>query len=280
MRDAWTPGEAGAHARLDAFLDGALLDYATSRDHPADPDGTSRLSPHLHWGELSPRQVWHRTNAWVGNGVMREAADKFLSEIGWREFGYHVLWHFPETPTEPLKSKYAAFPWRATPTYLAAWQRGRTGYPIVDAGMRQLWALGWMHNRVRMIVASFLTKDLLVPWQEGARWFWDTLCDGDLASNTLNWQWAAGCGADAQPFFRIFNPVSQGRKHDPDGAYVRRWVPELADLPATWIHRPWEAPKDVLEEAGVVLGETYPAPIVDHAERRQKALAALKTLNA
>ena len=278
MRDEWTPGERGALDRLDTFFDDALSGYDEGRDVPAERR-TSMLSPHLHWGEVSPRTVWHRVEAWVSNGAMREDADSFLSEIGWREFSYHVLHHFPETPTEPLKDKYAAMPWRATPSYLEAWRRGRTGYPLVDAGMRQLWHVGWMHNRVRMVTASFLTKDLLVPWQEGARWFWDTLCGADLANNTMGWQWAAGCGADAQPFFRIFNPVSQSRTHDPDGAYVRRWVPELADLPTKHLHAPWDAPADVLDKAGVTLGETYPEPIVDHAERRDAALEALKQVN-
>lgn len=279
MRATWAPGEAGALDRLATFLDAPLLHYDTSRDAPADRAGTSMLSPHLHWGEVSPRTVWHRVQAWVSNGATREAADAFLTEIGWREFSYHVLHHFPETPTEPLKAKYAAMPWRTSALDLQAWQRGQTGYPIIDAGMRQLWEIGWMHNRVRMIVASFLTKDLLVPWQEGSRWFWDTLCGGDLANNTMGWQWAAGCGADAQPFFRIFNPVSQSRRHDPDGTYLRRWLPELAELPDRHIHAPWEAPADVLAEAGVVLGDTYPAPIVDHAERRAAALEALKQVN-
>ena len=278
MRDEWTPGEAGARARLATFLGESLLDYPDGRDVPAARD-TSMLSPHLHWGEVSPRAVWHEANAAVSNGVTREAADVFLREIGWREFSYHVLHHFPQMPTEPLKAKYAKMPWRTDPEALAAWQRGRTGYPLVDAGMRQLWAVGWMHNRMRMVTASFLTKDLLVPWQDGARWFWDTLVGGDLANNSMGWQWAAGSGADAQPFFRIFNPLSQSKKHDPDGAYIRRWVPELAGLPTKHLHAPWQAPADVLRQSGVVLGETYPRPIVDHGEARERALAALKTVN-
>ncbi|MDX1548790.1 MAG: FAD-binding domain-containing protein, partial [Rhodothermales bacterium] len=194
------------------------------------------------------------------------------------EFSYHLLHHYPETPTEPLKDKFANFNWHDDGDALERWQRGRTGFPIVDAGMRQLWATGWMHNRVRMIVASFLTKDLRIPWQEGARWFWDTLVDADLANNTMGWQWSAGTGADAQPFFRIFNPVSQGERHDPDGAYVRRWIPELETLPDAYLHHPWDAPEGVLEDAGITLGEDYPAPIVDHAEARDHALAAYNAI--
>lgn len=277
MRGFWTPGEEAALQRLDGFVEHDLIGYPEHRNRP-DLDGTSRLSAALHWGELSPRQVWSRVQAWVRNRPMREAADTFLAEIGWREFAYHLLHHFPHTLERPLREAFEAFPWRDDPEALAAWQRGRTGFPIVDAGMRQLWALGWMHNRVRMIVASFLTKDLLVPWQRGAAWFWDTLVDGDLANNTLGWQWSAGCGADAQPFFRVFNPVSQGERFDPEGAYVRRWVPELEDLPPRFVHRPWEAPPEILRRAGVELGRTYPRPIVDHAEARRRALEAYRAL--
>jgi deoxyribodipyrimidine photo-lyase len=203
---------------------------------------------------------------------------KFLSEVGWREFSHHLLFHFPQTPAQPLRAEFVNFPWAQDPggKKLQAWRRGRTGYPIVDAGMRQLWATGWMHNRVRMIVASFLVKHLRLPWQRGAAWFWDTLVDADLAQNTLGWQWSAGCGADAAPYFRVFAPVLQGMKFDGDGAYVRRWVPELAKLPDEYLHAPWEAPPEVLARAGVDLGKTYPAPIVDHKTARAEALAAFQ----
>jgi deoxyribodipyrimidine photo-lyase len=207
-------------------------------------------------------------------GSRRQAAKVFLAEIGWREFAHHLLFHFPQTPTRPLRGAFEKFPWKRRPGVLKRWQRGLTGYPIVDAAMRHLWATGWMPNRARMIVASFLTKDLLIPWQDGAAWFWDTLVDADLANNTLGWQWTAGCGADAAPFFRIFNPLGQAEKFDPEGNYVRRWVPEIAGLPAPWIFKPWEAPPDVLRACGVRLGETYPKPMVDHGEARAAALAA------
>ena len=199
----------------------------------------------------------------------------YSSELGWREFAHHLLFHFPHTPEQPLREEFAAFPWKPNRKNLRAWQRGRTGYPIVDAGMRELWQTGWMHNRVRMVVASFLVKDLLIPWQAGAAWFWDTLVDADLANNTLGWQWTAGCGADAAPYFRIFNPVSQGEKFDPNGEYVRRCIPELNELPTEWIHKPWEAPPRVLADAGIELGTNYPQRIVDHGEARSRALAAL-----
>jgi deoxyribodipyrimidine photo-lyase len=281
---AWLPGEAGAQARLKKFVARAMDDYDDRRNRP-EVDGTSRLSPWLHFGELGPRQVWAAAQArGKDTGVFPSSngARVFLSEIGWREFAHHLLYHFPQTPETPLRADFERFPWAADPKgqKLHAWQRGLTGYPIVDAGMRQLWATGWMHNRVRMIVASFLVKHLRLSWTHGAAWFWDTLVDADLANNTLGWQWSAGCGADAAPYFRIFAPVLQGTKFDPEGAYVRRWVPELARLPAAYIHNPWTAPAEVMAAAGVRLGETYPPPIVDHATARKEALAALQSLRA
>ena len=257
LRESWLPGEEGAASALREFAEGRVAEYGTERDRPACR-GTSRLSPHLHFGEISARQVWHAAG-------LRLGADAFLRELGWREFSHHLLYHFPRTPEEPLRPEFQRFPWRMDEKAWKAWTRGRTGYPMVDAGMRELWRTGWMHNRVRMIAASFLVKHLLIPWQRGAAWFWDTLVDADLANNTMGWQWTAGCGADAAPFFRVFNPVTQGERFDPAGDYVRRWVPELAGVPAKWIHRPWEAPG---------LGETYPRPLVDHAAARERALAA------
>jgi deoxyribodipyrimidine photo-lyase len=273
LRARWTPGEAGAASRLKAFLASALGGYKTDRDLPAQ-DGTSRLSPHLHFGEIGPRQLWHRVRSLPPSA----SADTFLKELGWREFSYHLLYQHPQIADEPLRAAFRDFPWRRDAKALAAWQRGRTGYPIVDAGMHQLWETGWMHNRVRMIVASFLIKHLLLRWQDGEAWFWDTLVDADLASNAASWQWVAGSGADAAPFFRIFNPILQGEKFDPDGAYVRRFVPELAKLPNDVIHKPWTADAAVLKDAGVVLGETYPAPIVDHNVARARALAAFGSI--
>jgi len=276
----WEPGEAGAAKRLKKFVAGAMAGYADDRNLP-DRDGTSALSPHLHFGEISPRQIWSAVRA-LGkeSGVFppSRGAQVFLSEVGWREFSYHLLYHFPHTPEAPLRREFAEFPWEKNAAQLRAWQRGQTGYPIVDAGMRQLWTTGWMHNRVRMIVASFLVKHLRLSWQEGAAWFWDTLVDADLAANTLGWQWTAGCGADAAPYFRIFNPILQGPKFDVNGEYVRRWVPELAKVPTEFIHAPWEASPFELRAAGVRLGDDYPAPIVDHAKARVAALAALESI--
>ena len=263
----WQPTRAAAEGRLDEFFASDLQHYAAGRDRPA-MDRVSRLSPYLHFGQLGPREV-----VAMARDVRHSAAD-FLRELGWREFAHHLLYHFPHTADAPLDERFAAFPWRDDEAQLNAWQRGRTGIPLVDAGMRQLWQTGWMHNRVRMVVASFLTKNLLLPWQAGARWFWDTLVDADLASNSLGWQWTAGCGADAAPYFRVFNPVLQGQKFDPGGDYVVHWVPELARLPAQWIHRPWEAPDAVLDAAGVVLGESYPRPMADLKATRQRALDA------
>jgi deoxyribodipyrimidine photo-lyase len=282
--ETWEPGEAGAARRLKRFAQSAIAEYADHRNRP-DIDGTSMLSPWLHFGELGPRQVWAAVQA-LGkdSGVFppNNGARVFLSEIGWREFAYHLLFHFSRTPEHPLREAFEHFPWASDPggRKLRAWQRGQTGYPIVDAGMRQLWRTGWMHNRVRMIVASFLVKHLRLPWTQGAAWFWDTLVDADLANNTLGWQWSAGCGADAAPYFRIFAPVLQGVKFDPEGHYVRRWVPELSQLSTEHLHAPWEAPPPALAAAKVRLGENYPRPIVDHATARGEALAALKKLRA
>ncbi|MBE7462394.1 MAG: deoxyribodipyrimidine photo-lyase [Planctomycetes bacterium] len=276
----WTPGAKGARTALKRFSTGILANYSSGRDRP-DQAGTSRLSPHLHFGEIGPREIWHAVRASAerasGGGWVR-AEETYLREIGWREFAHHLLFHFPHTPNAPLRASFESFSWRKNRRALLAWQRGATGFPIVDAGLRELWHTGWMHNRVRMIVASFLVKDLLISWREGARWFWDTLVDADLANNTLGWQWTAGCGADAAPFFRIFNPVSQGEKFDPQGAYVRRWVPELKALPDRFLHRPWECPGLERTAAGVHLGKTYPHPIVDHAAAREEALAAFAAL--
>jgi deoxyribodipyrimidine photo-lyase len=273
MDETWRPGEAGAHARLRAFASKPLASYAKTRDRP-DCDGTSALSPYLHFGEISARQVWH---ALAAKGV-KVADSTFAAELTWREFAHHLIYHFPHTVLEPLDRRFERFAWSRDTAHLQAWQRGRTGIPIVDAGMRQLWATGWMHNRVRMIVASFLVKNLRIHWLEGARWFWDTLVDADLANNTLNWQWVAGSGADAAPYFRIFNPLTQSAKFDPDGEYVRRWVPELARLEVPHIHAPHAAPAAVLHAGGVHIGSTYPAPLVDLAESRRAALAAYHSL--
>jgi len=279
LKEMWQPGEKGAHKNLAAFIRHKLAHYTAGRDIPAD-SMTSCLSPHLHWGEISPRQIWHVVRQHEMAGGNSRAAEKFLSELGWREFSYYLLYHFPELPQKPFNGRFAGFPWAEETRGLRAWQRGQTGYPIVDAGMRELWHTGYMHNRVRMIVASFLTKDLRIAWQEGAKWFWDTLVDADLANNSASWQWVAGCGADASPYFRVFNPVLQGTKFDPQGKYVRRWVPELSRLADTYIHSPWQAKDDVLAKAHVVLGKTYPRPIVDHSIAREEALRAYKEIKA
>ena len=270
LRAVWQPGQKGAHDALNRFLSDSVVHYAEGRDQPAER-WTSGLSPHLHFGEISPRQITSALRT-----VRGEGASSFLRELGWREFSHHLLYHFPHLDRHPLREQFASFPWCEDQDGLRAWQLGKTGYPLVDAGMRQLWKTGWMHNRVRMIVGSFLVKDLLIDWRRGAEWFWDTLVDADLANNSMGWQWVAGCGADAAPFFRIFNPIAQGEKFDREGAYVKRWVPELAQVPSRYIHAPWRAPDQVLRTAGVTLGLNYPEPIVDHAFARQRALDALQ----
>ena len=269
--DHWKPTESAAFEHLDRFLEDRVSAYSERRDFPEEA-GTSSLSPYLHFGQIGPRQIVHELNR--RTDTTAEGPFVYLKEIYWREFAYNVLYHFPDTADKPLQPAYADFPWESDDALLHAWQRGQTGYPIVDAGMRQLWQTGWMHNRVRMIVASLLVKHLLQDWKEGARWFWDTLVDADLASNTLGWQWSGGCGADAAPYFRVFNPMTQGQKFDPDGTYVKRFVPELAALPAKYIHAPWEAPDGLLLNAGIVLGETYPLPVIEHKAGRARALNA------
>ncbi len=278
LRETWCPGETGALARLDEFIAGALAQYSDNRDRP-DHGGTSRLAPHLHFGEIGPRQILAAIHGRLVAAGGTVGAECFSRQLCWREFAHHLLFHFPHTPENPLDQRFHRFPWNEPdPQKLRAWQRGMTGIPLVDAGMRQLWQTGWMHNRVRMVVASFLVKNLRVHWLEGARWFWDTLVDADLANNTLGWQWVAGCGADAAPYFRVFNPVLQGERFDPQGEYVRRWVPELARLPSRHIHQPWQAPSTLLESCGIRLGEDYPQPIVDLKASREQALAAFKQI--
>lgn len=269
MKPYWTPGADGAHQALMKFLDGPMKTYKDDRNRP-DKLGTSKLSPHLAFGEISPRQIWYLAQSADCN------PDKFLSEIGWREFSYALLFYNPDLKSKNFKPDFDAFEWQNDDVALERWQKGQTGYPFVDAGMRELWETGWQHNRVRMVTASFLIKHLLQDWRSGEAWFWDTLLDADPANNAASWQWVAGSGADAAPYFRIFNPFTQGEKFDPDGDYVRKWVPELARLPNKFLNRPWEAPELVLMEAGVELGQTYPKPIVDHKVARERALEAYK----
>lgn len=277
MADFWRPGEAGAQERFATFLEDGIKGYKEGRNFP-DQENVSYLSPHLHFGEISPRMIWHEAQARGMQAGLESDMDCFCSELGWREFSHSLLYHNPEMPEKPLQSKFAGFPWDRNDNALKAWQTGQTGIPIIDAGMRQLWQTGWMHNRVRMIVASFLVKNLRIHWREGENWFWDTLVDADLANNAASWQWVAGCGADAAPYFRIFNPVTQGEKFDSAGEYVRRFVPELSEMPDKYLHKPWEAPPFILAQAGVTLGKTYPFPITDLKQSREEALEAFKTL--
>jgi len=280
LEACWRPGEPAAQEQLSRFTEGGLAAYTERRDYPAR-DGTSRLSPRLHFGEVSVRAVWHAAaEAGAAQPGAEASVDAFLGELGWREFGHHLLWQDPELCCRPFDRRFEAFPWRADPggALLDAWRRGATGIPLVDAGMRELWATGWMHNRLRMVVGSFLVKNLRLPWQHGEAHFRDTLVDWELAGNSMGWQWVSGCGADAAPYFRIFNPVRQGERFDPDGDYVRHWVPEVAGLPKSHIHQPWAAPADVRARGGIRLGWTYPEPLVDLRASRQEALAAFHAL--
>lgn len=274
--EIWEPGEQAALQKLEDFIDKNVQDYKTRRDIPS-VDGTSRMSPHLAMGEISPARIWYATRGLVTDS---DSADviTYRKELVWREFSYHLLFHNPTLPSVNLNRKFDTFPWSGSDAEFTAWCHGRTGYPIVDAGMRQLWRHGYMHNRVRMITASFLIKDLLIDWRRGLDWFADTLVDADPASNAASWQWVAGSGADASPFFRVFNPILQGEKFDPDGTYVKTFIPELANLDSKYVHRPFEAPAAVLTKAGVTLGTTYPAPIVNHSMARDRALDVFKTI--
>ncbi|HXH55369.1 MAG TPA: deoxyribodipyrimidine photo-lyase [Gammaproteobacteria bacterium] len=276
LKNHWQPGEAGAKKQLKNFIKSKLIDYANARDFPAKSK-TSFLSPHLHFGEISPWQIYHiLKQIELENAAMGRSVELYLTQLGWREFSYYLLYHYPKLPEKNFKSRFDNFPWVKSKKLLQAWQKGKTGYPIVDAGMRQLWYSGYMHNRVRMIVASFLTKDLLIDWRVGADWFWDTLVDADLANNSASWQWVAGSGTDASPYFRIFNPTLQGEKFDPNGDYVRRWIPELKKLPNKYIHKPWETPETILNSTSIRLGTDYPLPIIDHCKARQHALELYK----
>ena len=278
FHDYWKPGEEHAQTQLNDFLANGANQYADYRDFP-DRVSTSRLSPYLQMGEISPRYVLYKAyRFFIQNKINEKAFIKFYSELAWREFSYHLLYHFPEVLDQEFSLRFRDFPWIKQERNLSLWQKGMTGYPIVDAGMRELWQTGYMHNRVRMIVASFLTKHLLIDWREGMKWFWDTLVDADIASNTLSWQWVAGCGADAAPYFRIFNPILQAKKFDPNNEYTLKWVPELAKLPSHFVPEPWVAPANVLEGTKVKLGSTYPYPIVDHKSARDRALFAYASL--
>ena len=277
MEKLWEPGEKGAHKKLESFLSDGLLGYKEGRNFPSKKN-VSQLSAHMHFGEISPNQVWHRAKLKKDLPRIEKDLDHFLSELGWREFSYNLLFHFPELPRENLQKKFDNFPWIENEILFDKWKKGLTGYPIVDAGMRELWQTGYMHNRVRMIVGSFLVKNLLLHWHKGEEWFWDCLIDADLASNSASWQWVAGSGADAAPYFRIFNPILQGKRFDPDGSYIKKFIPELEQLPSKYLFSPWEAPIEVLSEANIELGSDYPEPIVDLIKSRDRALEAFSTI--
>jgi deoxyribodipyrimidine photo-lyase len=273
----WHPGERGAADRLQRFINDAATSYQDARNLPA-VKGTSLLSPHLHFGEISPNQAWYAIHGAFENVFDNKDLDVYLSELGWREFSYYLLFHWPEIQHKNFNSKFDHFTWRSSPKDLKAWQLGQTGIPIIDAGMRELYQTGYMHNRVRMVVGSFLVKNLLIDWRHGERWFWDTLLDADMASNSAGWQWVAGSGADASPYFRVFNPLLQGEKFDKEGEYVKQYCPELSKLPKKYIHKPWEAPSDILKACNVELGKDYPKPLVDLKESRTRALDAFARL--
>lgn len=276
FEEEWNPGEIGAEQNLNSFLDSGLLNYKEGRNFPSQ-EFVSRLSPHLHFGEISPNEVWYRAKTKEGISGIEKSLAHFHSELGWREFSYYLLYHFPDLPNKNFQEKFDIFPWQENEEFLALWQKGNTGYPIVDAGMRELWQTGYMHNRLRMIVGSFLVKNLLIDWRFGERWFWDCLVDADLASNSASWQWVAGSGADAAPYFRIFNPITQGLKFDPEGEYTKKYVPELRDLPNKYLFSPWDAPENILADAGIELGKNYPKPMVDLKLSRETALEAFAT---
>ncbi len=273
--DYWQPGVKGVEKAKSAFMDQDIFKYSDQRDIP-DIDGTSRLSPHLHFGELSVNQLWLEIyqSMQTQSCQNKEQSWSYLRQLAWRDFSQYLLFHFTHIDQQPFRPEFDAFPWQQDQALLEKWQQGQTGYPLIDAGMRQLWQTGWMHNRVRMVCASFLTKHLLIHWHQGAKWFWDTLVDADLANNSCGWQWVAGSGADAAPYFRIFNPMMQSKKFDPQGHYIRRWVTELSKLDTKFIHEPWLADKTVLKAAGVELGQNYPHIIIEHAFARQRALGA------
>jgi deoxyribodipyrimidine photo-lyase len=279
LEDSFQPGEVAALKRLRYFLDGPIENYASNRDIPSI-DGTSRLSPHLRWGEISALRIWAEVETYRQAGkVSDKDADKFIAEVGWREFSIQLLFHNPTLPTKAMQEKFESFPWQENPQRLEKWSWGKTGYPMVDAGMRELQQTGYMHNRVRMVVASFLVKHLMLHWREGEAWFWDLLVDADPANNVASWQWTAGCGADAAPYFRIFNPTTQAVRFDPEGTYIKKYVPELAKLPMKYFFEPWTAPEEILRSADIVLGDTYPKPIVNHEHARDMALSAFKSLS-
>ena len=274
IKKYWRIGEKAAINKLENFLKSGLSSYKEGRNYPSKKN-ISMLSPHLHFGEISPNTIWHR----VRTSGQSEDSNHYLSELGWREFSYNLLYYFPQLPNKNLQTKFDRFPWRDNSEHLKKWQDGETGYPIIDAGMRELWETGFMHNRLRMIAGSFLVKNLLIHWHYGKEWFWNCLVDADLASNSASWQWVAGCGADAAPYFRIFNPIAQGQKFDPSGEYTRKFVPELRKLPNKYLFTPWEAPTELLADSGIKLGKDYPYPIVDLKNSRELALDAYSSIS-